>query len=54
MLTLFVATEQGLLIARHALDWTVDNVGNIYFLAMAVIAVAGLALGLVAVVAAIV
>jgi hypothetical protein len=25
MLTLFVATEQGLLIARHALDWTVES-----------------------------
>jgi len=25
MITLFVATEQGLLIARHALDWTVDR-----------------------------
>jgi len=25
MLTLFVATEQGLLIARHALDWTVEH-----------------------------
>lgn len=25
MLTLYVATEQGLLIARHALDWTVES-----------------------------
>lgn len=25
MITLFVATEQGLLIARHALDWTVER-----------------------------
>lgn len=38
----------------RALDWTVDNVGNIYFLALAAIAAAGIAVGLVAVVATIV